>query len=231
MENKNIIAVRDLIRCLDISSLKNPDVVAHLVRAFGLVQWGPPVFGKDEKFKNPSTLMAGIYQTPDQISQALVYLSDFEIKTYLEIGVFQGGTFLFMSEYLKRFNPDIKCLGLDPTNYLNAEIREETELSEWMRMIAVTSDKLSGRVFDLVFIDGDHSAEWLAIDWESVGKAAKICMLHDIQEKSCPDVVAIWETLKKIKGKTTKEFLSHQALYPLQGIGIIHNITKGEHKA
>jgi len=39
MKNKNIVAVRNLIRCLDIESLRNPEVVANLVRAFGLVKW------------------------------------------------------------------------------------------------------------------------------------------------------------------------------------------------
>jgi len=94
MKNKNIIAVRNLIRALDIESLKNPDVVANLIRAFGIVQWSVTgAFGDDEIFKNQTAEMAGIYQTPDQTAKALVYLSQFEINTYLEIGVFQGGNF------------------------------------------------------------------------------------------------------------------------------------------
>ncbi len=222
MRNKNIIAVVNLIHCLEVESLRNPEVVANLIRAFGLVCWGPPVFGKDEQFKNHATEMAGIYQTPDQLSKALVYLSNFKINTYLEIGIFQGGNFLFVSEYLKRFNPEIKCMGIDPTNYLNPEIRELTELSEWMRIASVTSDKLDGRKFDLVFIDGDHSAEWVKKDYESVGQHAKICMLHDIQEGSCPAVMQFWDNLKKTTKKTCIEFLESQDAGPIQGIGIMH---------
>jgi hypothetical protein len=132
MKNKNIIVVRNLLRLLDLDSLRNFEIVANLVRAFGIVQWGDPVFGDEEKFKNASVDMAGMYQTPNQIAKALVYLSEFKIESYLEIGVFQGGNFIFVSEYLRRFNPDIKCTGLDPTNFLNPEIHAIIQSEDWL---------------------------------------------------------------------------------------------------
>lgn len=228
MNNKNILAVTSLIRRMGVESLRDPDVVADLVRAFGIVQWGAPVFGQDEVFKNATPSMAGIYQTPCQLGRALAYLSEFKVESYLEIGVFQGGCFLFVSEYLRRFNPGIVCLGIDPTNYLNPEVREIVELSDWMKFAGVTSDKLRGRKFDLVFIDGAHENGWTKADWENVGKHAKVCMIHDIQETSCPEVVAFWEELKQDKKKQYIEFLEHTADAPLQGIGII---TGKERKA
>ncbi len=218
ISNKNIQAVRSLIRCLSTESLKNPEVVANLVRAFGIVQWGPPVFGQDEAFKNQSVDMAGIYQTPGQIGKALVYLSKFKINSYLEIGVFQGGNFVFVSEYLKRFNPEIKCYGIDPTNFLNPEIKEIIESEKFMSFKSAISDQIKGTKFDLVFIDGDHSAEWIKRDFENVGKLAKICMFHDIQEKSCPDVKVFWDNLDGNK----IEFLDSNAIPKVQGIGILH---------
>jgi hypothetical protein len=222
MKNKNIIAVSNLIQCLEIESLRNHIVVSNLVRAFGLVQWGPPVFGSEELFKNPSEDMAGIYQTPAQIAKALVYLSDIQINTFLEIGVFQGGNFLFMSEYLRRFNPDIRCFGIDPTNYINPEIRQIIDLSEWMRFASVTSDQIQGRRFDLVFIDGDHTENWIKRDYENVGRHAKVCMIHDIQETSCPDIVAFWNGLRMVEDKVLVELLDCSTDVPLHGIGIIH---------
>jgi hypothetical protein len=220
VKNKNIIAVQNLIRVLDPVSLKTPEVVANLVRAFGIVQWGPPVFGDDEPFKNPSEDMAGMYQTPNQIADALVYLSELNIQSYCEIGVFQGGNFLFVSEYLRRFNPEIRCLGIDPTGFLNDEIRGIIEKEPWLSFRAATSDDLAGQEFDLVFIDGDHSVEWVRKDWENVGRFAKTCMIHDIQEVSCPGVVEFWET---IKGEKSITFIHCTSEKPSQGIGIIHN--------
>jgi hypothetical protein len=222
MKNKNIIVTQNLIRSLDITSLKNSVVVANLVRAFGIVQWGPDAFGDDEVFKNREQDMAGIYQTPNQIAKTLVYLSDFEIKTYLEVGVFQGGNFLFVSEYLKRFNPNIRCIGIDPMGFLNPEIKEIIEKDISMSIKSITTNEIIGQEFDLVFIDGEHTAEWVNRDWNNVGKQAKICILHDIQEPSCPDVIEFWNKLKQSKKKTI-EFLDCTSKEPSQGIGIIHN--------
>lgn len=219
MINKNIIAVKNLIRCLSLNELKNYDVVSNLIRAFGIVQWGPDAFGDDEMFKNSSENMAGIYQTPDQLSKALVYLSDFEINSYCEVGTFQGGAFVFMSEYLRRFNPKTECLTIDPTHYLNPEIDEVIRSENYMSFRNVNSDHISGQQFDLCFLDGDHSEKWINKDWENVGKHAKICMIHDIQELSCPAVIEFWN---KIKTGDSVEFLDHTSQNPSQGIGIIH---------
>lgn len=218
MKNKNIIAVQNLIRCLPINALEDAEVVANLVRAFGIVQWGPDAFGEDEKYKNASVEMAGMYQTPNQIAKALVYLSSLKINSYLEIGIFQGGTFLFISEYLRRFNPDIKCLGIDPTPFLNDEIRAIIETNLFMSFKSVNSDQLSGKEFDLVFIDGEHIDGWVKRDYDNVGQYAKICMIHDIQELSCPEVVEFWET---IKGKKPVTFLDYTSANPSQGIGMV----------
>jgi hypothetical protein len=223
MNNKNIIAVQSLLRCIDIASLRNPEVVENLVRAFGLVRWGGFVLGKDDLWQNAAPEMAGLYQTPGQLAPALVYLSAFKIKSYLEVGVFQGGTFLFISEYLKRFNPGIRCDGLDPTGYLNSEIAEIIKREPWMNFIPETSDVLKGKRYDLVFIDGDHTNGWPLRDWENLGESAAICMIHDIQEQSCPDCIELWDTVKNTKGKTVVEFVQHSADAPLQGIGILHD--------
>jgi hypothetical protein len=222
MNNKNILAVQNLLRCLDIASLRNPEVVLNLIRAFGIVKWGGAVYGKDEVWKNASPEMAGIYQTPSQFAQALVYLSAFNIKSYLEVGVFQGGTFLFISEYLRRFNPVIKCDGIDPTGYLNPEIAEIIEREPWMNFIPATSNALKGKEYDLVLIDGDHENGWPHRDWENVGKFAKVCMIHDIQETTCQEPVDLWAALKEEEtDRSFAEFTDHFSNIPLQGIGII----------
>lgn len=231
MKNKNIISTVNLIRNLDPISLKNPVVVANLVRSFGIVQWGPDAFGEDEIFKNPTPDMAGIYQTPDQLAKALVYLSDFQINSYLEIGVFQGGNFLFVSEYLKRFNPSIRCIGIDPTGFLNPEIQAIVEKEIYISFKSITSDFISGQQFDLVFIDGDHSEEWINKDWDNIGKKSKICIFHDVQEPSCPDAVKFWNQIKSSKRKVV-EFLDCTSKEPSQGIGIVHvqNINAQDNK-
>lgn len=221
LKNKNIIAIQNLLRCLDLASLKNPEVVANLVRAFGIMHWGPAVSGPEARFINPAD-MASISQTPDQIAKALVYLSKFKINSFCEIGIFHGGNFLFMAEYLRRFNPDIQCLGVDPTNYLDTEIREIIEQEMFLTFKSVTSDQIAGQMFDLVFIDADHTTPWLTKDWDNVGKFAKFCAFHDLQDPMWPDVAAFWDGLKA-KGVKKVEFLDDPSGCSTHGIGLIHD--------
>lgn len=216
MINKNVEVVRSLIRNLELRELTKPQIVADLIRAFGIVQWGPAVFGDDEKYKNTHTEMAGIYQTPDQMAKALVFLSAYKINTYCEIGVFQGGNFIFVTEYLKRFNPELEGVAVDPTDFLNPQIKEIIDTDPNLSFLAATSQKLTGFRFDLCMIDGDHSEFWVNEDWNNVGRQAKICMIHDIAENSCPDVRNFWAKVKV--NNTAVEFIS---ALPLQGIGII----------
>jgi hypothetical protein len=218
--NKNVEVVRSLIQNLSVEDLAKPQVVADLIRAFGIVQWGPAVFGDEERFKNQFTEMAGIYQTPPQMAAALVYLSKFKIETYCEIGVFQGGNFIFVTEYLKRFNPELQGVALDPTDFLNPQIKQIIDTEPHLSFLANTSKRIEGWKFDLCMIDGDHSEFWVNEDWNNLGKFAKICMIHDINENSCPAVRMFWNSIKK--GQWA-EFVSP---LPLQGIGIIVNEEK-----
>ncbi len=230
MKDKNIIVVQNFLRCLDLGSLKNSEVVANLVRTFGIMPWVHPgmiMTGPETEFINPQG-MAAIGQTPDQIAKALVYLSAFKINSFCEIGVCYGGNFLFMSEYLRRFNPEIKCMGIDPTNYLDSKIREIIDLSDWMRFVSLTSDQLAGRKFDLVFIDGDHTGPWIAKDYENLGKFARFCMFHDIQETLWPDAIAHWAEMKGLPKKVAVEFLDCYPDRATHGIGIIYDKERKE---
>lgn len=218
MKNKNIIAVQNLLRCLPLESLKNPEVVTNLVRAFGIMYW-PSASGPEVVFIEPRG--AGIGQTPDQIAKALVYFSKFKINSFCEIGVMQGGNFLFISEYLRRFNPDTHCTGVDPANCIDTEIREIIKQEAWLTFGSYTSNEIAGTKFDLVFVDGDHTTPWLIKDWENIGRAAKICAFHDLQEPTCPDVGLFWATLQD-ENKTKIEFLDDPSGRKIHGIGIIH---------
>ena len=222
MKNRNVILIQNLLRSLDLESLRNPEVISNLVRIFGIMPWGPSTTGPEAQYINPGGI-AAIGQTPDQIAKALVYLSKFKIESFCEVGVCYGGNFFFMSEYLRRFNPTIQCTGVDPTMNPDSDIREIIDLSDWMRHLSLTSNQIAGREYDLVFIDGDHVAPWPENDWNNLGKQAKICMFHDLQEPIWPDVAAFWITIKGLKGKVTMEYLDDPSGRSTHGIGLIHD--------
>jgi hypothetical protein len=54
-----------------------------------------------------------IWQYPIQFSKYLVFLSQFQIKSHLEIGVAHGGAFIFSVEHLNRLNPSPKSYCID----------------------------------------------------------------------------------------------------------------------
>lgn len=226
MSNRNITPIIGLVEDIGIDTLQDAEVVANLVRLFGIMAWdhpGKPLNGPEAAYINPAG-MAAIGQTPDQIAEALVYLSRFEIGSFCEIGVCTGGNFLFVSAYLRRFNPEIRCTGVDPTQYLDPQVRDIIAASDWLEFIPATSDGIVGRKFDLVFIDGDHANGWVEKDWNNVGQHAKFCMFHDLQDPNWPDVAAFWEWLPSlVKGKEMVEFLKCHPDRSTHGIGLIRD--------
>ena len=229
MGNRNILPVMDLINGVGLDALRDESNVANLVRLFGIMAWdhpGKPLNGPEAAYINPGG-MAALGQTPEQIAAALVYLSEYTINSFCEIGVCTGGNFLFTATYLRRFNPGIRCTGVDPTQYLDPDVRNIISSSDWMEFIPATSEGIVGRKFDLVFIDGDHASGWVEKDWQNVGRHAKFCMFHDLQDSNWPDVLTFWTGLGFPKGKTKVEFLKCYPDRPAHGIGLIHNKERG----
>jgi hypothetical protein len=173
------------------------------------------------------------WQYPNQFSQYLVQISKQKIETYLEIGVRHGGTFVITLEYLNRFHPIRKAIGVD--------IRPCPGLSKYKRMnphvsfTAANSRSSDFRQlveaegpFDLVLIDGDHSVEGCRNDFEVVKDSAKIIVFHDIVSVPVPGVGSVWREVKS-QYNNRFDFFEYTRQYeevvarlggPLLGIGV-----------
>ena len=46
----------------------------------------------------------GIWQLPNQLAPALLYINQFKIQSYVELGCGAGGTFMFVTEVLRKTN-------------------------------------------------------------------------------------------------------------------------------
>ena len=69
-------------------------------------------------------------------------------------------------------------------------------------LVGKTSFDFADESFDAVFIDGDHSFEWAWADYQNVGRSAKICGLHDVNNAPYRDlamggVCGVWALLKR----------------------------------
>ena len=205
--------VIEVIRDIDINLLTNEKFVIDLIREYGLHN-DPCVNNLYGKENQPYLVSEGILQIPKQLASVLIYLSDFVIDTYLEIGTFNGKSTLFITAYLTRFNPDLKTLTVD-----NARVFQNPYKHLKITQLLGTSDDLKDTPSDLCFIDGDHSLEWVKRDYENVGKSAKIRMFHDILETKSVnnndmDVKNFWQSIKR---PLSKEFTDGGRL----GIGIL----------
>lgn len=189
-----------------------------LIRAWGLHDDPVIDFGA---INEPYRTHLGMLQQPEQLAKALIYLSDFKIKTYLEVGTFWGSTCTFISLYLAKFNPDLKVLGIDNFHDFNQSL---LELSGRIEFRKCTTNDLKGQSFDLCFIDADHSYKGVSTDYENVGKYAKICMFHDIQDEFVVkdrDKAGSKKHWNEIRNGKEVEFLEHPDGKKAMGIGII----------
>lgn len=154
----------------------------------------------------------GVTQYPLEFARWLRLLADERPATYLEIGCYNGGTACLATAYLHRFNPQLRALTIDLTPWFLFHA-EAAQLLPLEYQVGVNSYQLRDRTFDAVFIDGDHSFEWAWADYQNVGRNARVCGIHDVnnewmfQNFSLGGCTATWRWLKETEGAPDIEFL------------------------
>ncbi|MBI2352790.1 class I SAM-dependent methyltransferase [Candidatus Dependentiae bacterium] len=141
------------------------------------------------------------WQYPIQFSKLLVFLSKLNISTYLEIGCRHGGTFIIISEYLKRFNSTVKSYAIDPFYSLPMSVYTSKINHDAFYIIDFSTSKrfidLSNLYWNICFIDGDHSLVGVTNDYNLVRNNSDVIVFHDTVNAVCQGVVAFWNNLKK----------------------------------
>lgn len=159
----------------------------------------------------------GLWQHPDEFASLLLFLKEKNIKSFLNIGTFNGVTFNIMSDYLNKFNK-VECITLDPHDH-----KPEKNIN--YSYVTTTSDSYRDQTFDLVFIDGHHGYQYVKNDYSNVGINAKYCVFHDIDDdfvRNDPNneggVPRFWNEIKQSKNYI--EFVSEKQI-KVMGIGIL----------
>lgn len=140
-----------------------------------------------------------IYQHPLQLFKLCEWLEDKEINTYVEIGTWFGGMFVFMNDFLRKHNNNLVSYGYDvkPRPNKVTMLQEKYGYDKvFYRKGDCQKSPLPKQSIDLCFIDGDHHYENIKADFERFGKASKYVIFHDILAQNVPDCKRFWDEIK-----------------------------------
>ena len=69
-----------------------------------------------QEYKDALSTVSGMWQQPDELVDLLMFLQNKNIKTFLNIGTFNGITFNLISDILNHFT-DVKCISVDTLDH------------------------------------------------------------------------------------------------------------------
>jgi len=205
--------------------LRSIEWLIERIREVGLM----PIHGADEVYEGDEDCIngsqQGVIQIPREFARWLLLLGEHGPANYLEVGCFNGATASLATAYLQRFNPAFEAVTIDiwPTWLFYSEMRDLIPLRY---VVGKTSYEFANQPFDAVFIDGDHTFEWAWADYQNVGRAARICGIHDVncapyRDLALGGVCGVWELIKRqeAEGVEFLEFFDHPSK-DLNGIGV-----------
>jgi cephalosporin hydroxylase len=213
----------DLIRRRELPELTEPPRVEELLLELGLNDEGlselPP------ELHTPCGGLR-IWQYPTQFSRYLVQLSHLAVRSYLEIGIRHGGSFVATTEYLERFCPLQFSVGVDVIDCPSMpEYCARNGKAHFWRLNSrsaefATQIETLGSI-DLVFIDSHHEEAQCRDELALLEPYAGMIALHDIANVGCPGIRRVWDDLKRSPAYECFEYVEqYTGLGPFMGIGL-----------
>jgi len=167
-----------------------------------------------------------VWQYPIQFSPYLRRLSQLRVRSYLELGIRHGGSFVLTVEWLDRFRPLDFAVGVDiipcpsMAEYKTLNPRSEFACVNTQSPAFTALLERLGPI-DLVFIDSHHEEDQCRRELHSLMKVANMIAFHDVSNVGCPGVCAVWEEVKAMEHYECFEFTDQYAgLGPYMGIGL-----------
>lgn len=230
----NLNNVVDWLKTAPLHDLRDVNTLAAKVGQTGLCydnrsspqDASKSLYGDDVKYMISHCNRHGLWQTPLQFAAFLVFLSEQRVFTLCEIGTCTGYTSTFAAAYLQRF-------GLTKLDTFDIFQIVQPELQQFWKDHAIPvsytvcdADSIPKHMapsYDVMFIDGDHSYQWVQHDFRMYGKMAKFVAFHDINDAFCEGVVRLWKEIKQVHSNDAEfhEFLQHPNNFNLMGIGVL----------
>lgn len=213
-----------VIRSCEVSGLRDPSRLEPVLLELGLTADGLDDF--------PQTLRphcgAGlrIWQYPREFARYLALLMRLGVRSYLELGVRHGGSFVTAVECLARCGPVDSAWAVD--------IMECPSMAEYCRLnpaarflqLNTQSDAFVRALdehgpFDAAFIDANHDEEECRHEFEVLRERAAIVAFHDIANTEFPAVGRVWDEVRRLDGYRCFEYVSgYPEPHTPMGIGV-----------
>jgi hypothetical protein len=167
-----------------------------------------------------------VWQYPSQFSKYLVTVASRRVRSYLELGIRHGGSFVTTVEVLERFGPLDFAVGVDvipcPSMVEYGAINPRIEFA-CLNIDSPAFSALIGRLgaIDLVFIDSHHEEDHCRREVMALRERTNMIALHDIANVGCPGIAKVWEELKGSGEYLCFEFTDqYPGMGPYMGIGL-----------
>ncbi|MFH5927447.1 class I SAM-dependent methyltransferase [Roseomonas sp. SXEYE002] len=217
-------AVQMILHCAD-HEITSRTFILDRIREFGIPYNEWPEMWQFMHWRNVSKF--GVMQIPTEFADFLMMLVRMKtIKTAIEIGVWHGASSYLTCAVLQRINPDVEYYMVDVEDHtLGFELfKEHLNL---IKHVPATSRDFEGRMFDLVFIDGDHSYGGVQMDYLCLGQHARqVVAFHDIHGHEFNHLdggpARFWSEFRTTQAAsmTVCEFRHSQATWMGIGMGI-----------
>jgi predicted O-methyltransferase YrrM len=171
-----------------------------------------------------------LQQVPEEYAAVLFEIKSLNPKSYLEIGIGNGGSWMTCSYFLRHSLE--KSRAVDNLAYYQAIDQKIEEIEFVENFLRSTINDVSffnsdskifldshNEKYDVIFIDGDHSYEGVKKDFLKCLKNINpegVMIFHDIASVGAPGVVQFWEEVKT--QYKSREFIHSNTC----GMGIIY---------
>ena len=222
----------------DMQLITNEDYLTEIISPIGLFnddRMHPQdstvsMYGYDVKYMWPECRTKGYigcWQIPRQLAKFLIQLVKLgNVETYLDIGCFTGITATIVATYLTRFG--LKHFDTcDIIDYVNEDIKQIWKKYNLPINYIIVEERFSHKSvplqkYDVVFVDANHSYDFVSNDFKEAKLLSKKICFHDINDCWCVDVVRLWkEIISNESYKNYYEFIYHSHNFNLMGIGLL----------
>lgn len=167
-----------------------------------------------------------VWQFPCQFAPYLARLATLGVKSYLELGIRHGGSFVATVEILDRCSPLDYAVGVDVIPCVS--MAAYTALNPRARFECINTQgpafaELMGEldVVDLVFIDSHHEVEQCRHEFQTLAPHANMIAFHDIRNRGCPGIGEVWREIEASGAWHCETFTQqYDDSGPYMGIGL-----------